>query len=39
MHFSLTENVKIKISEENDRALEEALFEALRRISLTCRKV
>ena len=39
MHFSLTENVKIEISEENDRALEEALFEALRRISLTCRKV
>ena len=38
MLFSLTENVKLEISGENDRILADALFEALRRISLSCRK-
>jgi|GEM_PF-2037932 len=38
MLFSLTENVKIEISDENGQVLEETLFEALRPISLSCRK-
>ena len=39
MQFTLTETVKTAICEENDRALEEALFESLRRIALSCKKV
>lgn len=39
MNFTLTETVKLEICESNDQALEDALFEALRRISLSCRKV